>query len=388
MNENLIIENSQTELHHHLFDDATGKIWAIHRTGNKIVLESGKPGKTKTTEKEPATADAADKEFEKKEWYTLKKGYVLRDGHALPGHPVLHYFVGSGYTGALSFANTPKGIYVYKPGLGSAKEDKDHLVRLSEKGVLEETIELPKVLPWDIIYLAAEEALLMDVDHYIFSFSLGSGVFTQLTHQFDKPASFVAAGGKKIAYASHPKFYIRQWASGTVLEQEVQTELVNGSIHFCAALSKGGSAMALYNMPEQVQLLDSNNGSLIRAIPVGPGKVEQMEFVSNDQLLLIRVLYTGAWEVRFFDIKNASEVNFPGLIPPSYSKEVSYFCFNADQSKLVYLQRKKVFVFDFVNKQLLHSFQLAHIVKSAKAGFVGDLLGVRTDYGCFSLYRV
>ena len=71
-----------------------------------------------------------------------------------------------------------------------------------------------------------------------------------------------------------------------------------------------------------------------------------------------------------------------------FPKDVNAFCFNADQTKLVLLLRAGVHVFDFVNKKLLNSFKIEHLVKKCEIKFVGEKLGVRTDYGCFSLYNV
>jgi len=43
---------------------------------------------------------------------------------------------------------------------------------------------------------------------------------------------------------------------------------------------------------------------------------------------------------------------------------------------------------DFNTKTFLHSFDLQHVVKTCNIKFVGEKLGVRSDYGCFSIYNV
>ena len=140
---------------HILYDTATGKICRITLLGNKLITETGKPDKPRVTEKEFTTAEEAQKAFIKKEWETLKKGFVLRNENAKAGEPFLHYFIGGGYTGCLSFCGTPVGIFVYQNKLAyKGKGDKDYLVLIDNAGNCLKEIELPEILAWDIDYNA------------------------------------------------------------------------------------------------------------------------------------------------------------------------------------------------------------------------------------------
>nr|WP_314218293.1 hypothetical protein [uncultured Campylobacter sp.] len=73
--------------------------------GKILISESVKNGKTRQTQKEFAGAGEAQKACVKKEWESLKKGYVLQNGDAKAGEASLHVYIGGGYTGALAFAS-------------------------------------------------------------------------------------------------------------------------------------------------------------------------------------------------------------------------------------------------------------------------------------------
>lgn len=64
------------------------------------------------------------------------------------------------------------------------------------------------------------------------------------------------------------------------------------------------------------------------------------------------------------------------------------YCLNADKTRLAVLRGSWVEVFELASRQLVGRFRLRHCVKSAQLRFVGEALGARTDYGCFSLYQV
>ena len=64
------------------------------------------------------------------------------------------------------------------------------------------------------------------------------------------------------------------------------------------------------------------------------------------------------------------------------------YCLNADQTRLAVLRGSWVELFEVASRQLVRRFRLSHCVKNAELRFVGEALGARTDYGCFSLYRV
>ena len=106
-----------------------------------------------------------------------------------------------------------------------------------------------------------------------------------------------------------------------------------------------------------------------------------------NEMLVVREQY-GTWGMRYFDLARNEEVKMESLDIPEYTKEVRTFCFNEDQSILVLVQQTNAYVFDFKAKKLLHNFGIEHTVKTCGIKFAGEKIGVRTDYGCFSLYHI
>ena len=110
------------------------------RVQDKILIsESIKNGKTRQTQKEFASAGEAQKAYEKKEWESLKKGYVLQNADAKAGEASLHVYIGGGYTGALAFAGAGDDLFIYKCGgykEGGALDD--FLIRLDASGAVKQ----------------------------------------------------------------------------------------------------------------------------------------------------------------------------------------------------------------------------------------------------------
>ena len=99
---------------HSLSDKTSDKIFNITLSENKVITESGKIAKLKLTEKEFENDREAFFYFEKKEWEMLKKGFLMKQPEASAGEPMLHYFMGSGYTGCLSLVNLGDLFAVYE----------------------------------------------------------------------------------------------------------------------------------------------------------------------------------------------------------------------------------------------------------------------------------
>ena len=200
--------------------------------------------------------------------------------------------------------------------------------------------------------------------------------------------SFVSVSETKSAFASNNTLYIADNKNNILLKKPYTAKTVKGSTPFCAQLSKDGSMLAFHINPGEIQLLNTKNGELIKTINADFNFVGDMEFADAENLLIVREEY-GGWSMRYFDISSGNEVKIKTLELPSYSKEVSSFCLNADQSKLVLVHRgANAYIYDFPAKKLLHEFKISHTVKTVKTKFIGDKLGIRTDYGCFSLYNV
>ena len=356
---------------------------------NHLIIETGVAGKTKTTSKPFTDAAEAMRQFTKKEWELLKKGAVLRTTTASPGEPLLHLFIGGGYTGCLSFIATPLGIYVYRSqGNGGDMGNHDQLWHINDAGVVAEVVELPGLLPWTICYDPTADQLLLDLDHLIYTYDLSSGSFEQLTHQLNQPASFAAVSNGVRAYGTHPIYNFSSGEHTERIETAFDINIIRGSIPFCATLSADGKLLALHKQEGVIEIIDSADGTVLRTLPLSFDMADKLEWTNDNRQLMVQEKY-GPMQLYCLDALTGEAVSYEGLTLPMYSQEVWDFCLNADQSLLVCLQRTTALVFDFPNKKFLYSFPVQHCVKTASIRFIdAGRLGVRTDYGCFSIYTL
>ncbi|SFM89015.1 hypothetical protein SAMN05428949_1190 [Chitinophaga sp. YR627] len=372
-------------MQHILSDAQTGKEITLRCDDAIFTTETNTGGKIKTTSKSAADTKAASQLFFRKEWELLKKGAVLHADHAAAGEPLLHLFIGGGYTGCLSFEATPQGIYVYRSG-GKEIGLQEELLCIDNKGLVNEVLALPKVLPWEICYDRSTNQLLLDLDHYIYDYDLSSGAFRQLTDHLSQPASFVSVAAGSRAYATHPHYYIQRSHNSKRIETTFEIKIINGSIPFCADLSPDGKLLAMHNREHHIALIDTDTGQLIKTLELPFAMAELIAWTGDGSELIVHERYS---HLHFFNITTGKEIFYESLAIPAYSKDLRNFCFNEDQSLLVCQQRTTAFVFDFINKQFLYSFPIQHCVKSAEIKFIDTRqIGVRTDYGCFSIYAL
>lgn len=361
---------------HQIFDDKGGKSITLSCEETTLITETNTDGKVRTSSKSFADHKEAVTQLLKKEWELLKKGAVMKAPAAALGHPLLHIYTGKGYTGCLSFVTTPHGIYVYRPG----DEVRDELLRITADGNIAEVLTLPRLLAWEICYDAQRNMMLLDLDHYIYQYDFEQASFTALTHTLDKPGSFATIGGNTWAYATHPAYYIND------KRFPLELSFVNGSLPLCASLSPDGQVLALHNKLGEIQLINTVDDSLINTLKGDFKIAEKLLWTRDSSLILVHELYGG---IRFFELATGEEVSEEGLQIPGYSKDVSDCCLNEENSLLVCTQRTRGYVFDFVNRSFLYEFPLQHCVRTAQVRFTDNkTLGVRTDYGCFSLYHI
>ncbi|MDR1317699.1 MAG: hypothetical protein LBK13_12585 [Spirochaetales bacterium] len=365
-----------------LIEKKSGKVLNLILNNKTLISETGQAGKVKTTEKTFPSLEEAEKTFTKKEWEALKKGFVVNNGNAKTGEPILHTFIGGGYTGCLSFQQTPKGIYVYK-----SAEDTDYLVLIDNSGDILKEIALPARLAWSIEPRMETNSMILDIDHFIFEYRIETNSFHNLADKKRDQTSFVSVSKTTTAFATLGNIYITDNQNNVLHTISYDTETINGTTPFCGKLSEDGKLLAFHNKTGEIQIIDTANGKLIKKISADFQMIEKMEFADNNNLLVVQEKY-GTWGMRYFDVSGNKEIKIGGIEIPEYTKTVNSFCFNADQSKLVLVQRTNAHVFDFNAKKLLHSFGIEHTVKTCTIKFAGDKLGVKTDYGCFSIYNI
>ena len=351
---------------------------------NALVSVSQKDAKTKQSKKEFASETEAKKACIKKEWESLKKGFILQDSEAKTGEASLHVYIGGGYTGALSFASLKDEIYVYKSGgQKDGGNPIDLLVRLDRSGVIKEQIALPKPLAWHAEHVG--ENLLLDLDHEIYIFEPNGAKFREiLTEQNIKKsseiASFICASNNAAVFGMFGQIFT--FCEGKISKLgEYKCSIKNHVPILCTALSADASMLALCTKENELQILNAKSGEILSELIAEFGVLDKICFLDESTLLLRQYL-----ENKLFclDIKSAKVTKQP-WIKDEYLR-VSEFCVEA--GKLVVIDQSRAYAINLKSGNAMAEFRLDHVVKSCEAKFIDDKLAVRTDYGCFSLYEI
>ena len=352
--------------------------------GNALVSVSQKGGKTKQSKKEFASETEAKKACVKKEWESLKKGFVMQNSEAKAGEPCLHVYIGGGYTGALSFASVRDEIYVYKSGgQKDGSMPSDILVKLDRSGAIKEQIALPKPLAWHA--QCVSENLLLDLDHEIYIFEPKKAKFRQILAEQNlkrnnEIASFICASNGVAIFGIFGQIFAFQNGEISKIGEHKCSEKSYAPI-LCAALSADASTLAICTKENELQILNVKNGEILSEVRAEFGALDKICFLDENALLVRQYL-----ENKLFclDIKSAKVTKQP-WIKDEYLR-ASEFCVEA--GKLVMIDQSRAYAINLKSGNAMAEFTLDHVVKSCEAKFIDGKLAVRTDYGCFSLYEI
>ena len=358
--------------------------------GQILLSESVKNGKMRQTQKEFASTDEAQKACAKKEWESLKKGYVLQNSDAKAGEASLHVYIGGGYTGALAFAGAEGELFVYK--CGGYKECgalDDFLIRLDASGAVKQQIVLPKPLAWQAERVG--EILLLDLDHFIFKFDPATGEFSDLSQWLSfknskEFTSFVCAAKDTAAFAMFGQIFTLRGGEISPLS-EYKSEMKSYAPILCAALDADGTRLALCCKQNEIKILNTLNGEILNEIRGDFGIFDKICFLA-DGSVLGKERYAG----KLVCIDAASgERSKPAWLHGECT-EADEFCVSADGLRLALISYDKAHIIDLKSGNLRLNFELSHVVKRCETKFERingeEFLAVRTDYGCFGLYKI
>ena len=358
--------------------------------GQILLSESIKNGKTRQTQKEFASTDEAQKACAKKEWESLKKGYVLQNAGAKAGEASLHVYIGGGYTGALAFSGAEGELFVYKCGGykdGGALDD--FLIRLDVSGAVKQQIVLPKPLAWQAE--RAGEILLLDLDHFIFKFDPARGEFSDLSQGLSfknskEFTSFVCAAKDTAAFAMFGQIFTLRGGEISPLA-EYRSEMKSYAPILCAALDADGTRLALCCKQNEIKILSTLSGEILNEIRGDFGIFDKICFLA-DGSLLGKERYSS--KPVCLDTASGERLN-PAWLRGECA-EADELCVSADGSRLALISYDKARIIDLKSENLQLSFELSHVVKRCETKFERingeEFLAVRTDYGCFSLYKI
>ncbi|WP_103595398.1 hypothetical protein [Campylobacter concisus] len=349
-----------------------------------LVSVSQKGAKIKQSKKEFASETEAKKACVKKEWESLKKGFILQDSEAKAGKASLHVYIGGGYTGALSFAGLRDEIYVYKSGgQKDGGKPSDLLAWLDRNGTIKEQIALPKPLAWHAEHVG--ENLLLDLDHEIYIFESKEVKFREIlaeqnVKKSSEIASFICASNGVAIFGMFGQiFTFYEGKISKIGEYKCATK--NHVPILCAALSADASMLALCTKENELQILNAKNGEILSELRAEFGVLDKICFLDENTLLLRQYLEN---KLLSLDIKSAKVTKQP-WIKDEYLR-ASEFCLEA--GKLVVIDRSRAYAVNLKSGDVMAEFTLDHIVKNCEAKFIDGKLAVRTDYGCFSLYEI
>ena len=302
----------------------------------------------------------------------------------------MHVYIGGGYTGALAFAGAEGDLFVYKCGgykEGGALDD--FLIRLDASGAVKQQTLLPKPLAWQAE--RAGEILLLDLDHFIFKFDPATGEFSDLSKDMSfknskEFTSFVCAAKDTAAFAMFGQIFT--FRSGEISPiAEYKSEMKNYTPILCAALDGDGTRLALCCKQNEIKILSTLSGEILNEIRGDFGIFDKICFLA-DGSVLGKERYTG--KLVCLDTASGERLN-PAWLRGECG-EADELCVNADGSRLALINYDKACIVDLKSGNLRLSFELSHVVKRCEAKFERingeEFLAVRTDYGCFSLYRV
>ena len=265
------------------------------------------------------------------------------------------------------------------------------MTRLGADGAIKGDIILPKPLAWQAE--RAGEVLLLDLDHFIFKFDPATGEFSDLSQWLSfknskEFTSFVCAAKDTAAFAIFGQIFILRDGEISLLTQ-YKAEMKSSTPIFCIALSADGSRLALCCKQNEIQILsalDGSCGKILSEIKGGSGILDKICFLPDGSLL---------GKERHSDKLICLDADGSRLGPAWLQGEcaqASDFCLSEDGSRLAIISYGKAHIVDLKSANLTLSFELEHVVKRCEAKFENSNgsknLAVRTDYGCFSLYRV
>lgn len=335
--------------------------------GQILASESVKNGKTRQTQKEFESAGEAQKACAKKEWESLKKGYVMQNAGAKTGEASLHVYIGGGYTGALAFAGAKGELFVYKCGgykEGGALDD--FLIRLDASGAVKQQTLLPKPLAWQAE--CAGEILLLDLDHFIFKFDPASGEFSDLSKDISfknskEFTSFVCAAKDTAAFAMFGQIFTLRSSEISPLS-EYRSEMKSYTPILCAALDADGTRLALHCKQKEIKILSTINGKILNELGGDFGIFDKICFLA-DGSILGKERYTG--KLVCLDATSGERLK-PAWLQGEYA-EADELCISEDGSRLALIKYDKARIIDLKGGNLRLSFELSHVVKRCEAKF-------------------
>lgn len=367
-----------------LIDPKTKKTWSTRCEGATVFVSSGAEGKEKITEKPQADANAAIAWAEKEEWARLKKGFVLNNPLAKAGEPRMHYYRGRGYTGALPVFGVDGKMFC---SIYDDTEFRDKVFLLNENAELTLLPELPQNrLIWEGFYQAELKKILLLADHQILSLAIGDNNFLALTRSNQKPVSCLHMSGARAVWYEEPDLVVTDVTNNQILLRlPMQYQTYSGhSPQMAATLSPDGNTLACCVHSGEILLIDIATGKIFDKLTGKFEMIVKMAFTSDSRYLIASEQY-GEWKLLCFDLNTLS---FRTDWITTHNIGTTEFAISENGSRIAIAQRSNVEIYNLTSLKKELSFRVEHQVKRFTMEWIGNWLGVQTDYGCTSLYAL
>ena len=168
---------------------------------------------------------------------------------------------------------------------------------------------------------------------------------------------------------------------------EYRSEMKSYTPILCAAINNDGTRLALHCKQNEIKILNTLNGEILNEMKGDFGIFDKICFLA-DGSVLGKERYAG--KLVCLDTASGERLNPVWL--RDECTEADELCVSADGLRLALISYDKARIIDLKSGNLQLSFELSHVVKRCEAKFerINDeeFLAVRTDYGCFSLYKI
>ena len=364
---------------------STGKAWSTRCDGDVVEIVSGAPGRERRTSKAMASPEAALAHARKQEWAQLKKGFVLASPAAAAGQPLMHRYLGGGYTGAMIAEDLAGQLLCSRFESTDATGSRSRLLLVAADGSVPQSVIVPG-LPWQAQHVPQLGRLLVNIDHQIFSGTVPLGHLEALTAPNSQPVSFLSCVGTRAAWYAEPDIVITDLAGETDLfRQAVPAQLHGGhSPQMEGALSPDGTVLAYCSRAGEVIVRDVADGRVRHTWTGDFAMVSKLMFTPDGRRLIAREQY-GRWRWHCLDLTDGTR--HADWLAPSGSDRAD-LAIDPEGSRAALARHDEVRVLDLATLRCLLRFPVEHAVRHCALTWVGDQLGVLTDTSCASLYAV
>jgi len=242
-------------------------------------------------------------------------------------------------------------------------------------------------LIWKACPVPALNQILLLIDHQVVIFSLDTLSFSLASKDTKPGKNFLSVAGTHAAWYEEEHVVVRELSNGAkLLRHPLQPQLYAGHTpQLTGAMSPDGTLLACCTQAGEVQFFDLAGGKPRLPWRGNFQMIEKLSFTPDGRWLLALEQY-GSWALHCFDLaSNAPLADWSALGDMSRAD----FAIDPNGKFVAIARRGMLEVIALASLKNVQRFPIDHMVKSCAIAWTGaNTIGVRTDYGCLSLYYV